>query len=147
MSMKIVVDTNVFISALISSTGSNRKLIRQCLLGEYSPLMGNALFCEYEDVINRDRISEVCPLSKKEIHILLNSFMSVCQWVQIYYLWRPKLIDEQDNHLIELSVAGQAEYLVTNNIKDFKQNELLFPNLEIVTPTDLIKRSNTQWEH
>jgi predicted nucleic acid-binding protein len=51
MAIKIVVDTSVFISALISSVGSGREFIRRCLKGEYQPLMGNALFSEYESVI------------------------------------------------------------------------------------------------
>lgn len=46
-------DTNVFISAILSSTGSNRKLIRACLEGKATPLMGAALFHEYEDLLSR----------------------------------------------------------------------------------------------
>ena len=41
MAIKIVVDTSVFISALIGSKGSSREIIRRCLKGEYQPLMGN----------------------------------------------------------------------------------------------------------
>nr|WP_228025326.1 PIN domain-containing protein [cf. Phormidesmis sp. LEGE 11477] len=53
---KVVVDTSIFISALIGPSGPSRELIRQCLLGNYQPLMGNALFCEYESVFSRPHI-------------------------------------------------------------------------------------------
>lgn len=131
MTVRIVVDTSVFISALISYTGASRELLRQCLLLKYQPLMGNTLFCEYEQVINRDEILRLCPLSIEEIQILLASFMSVCQWTRIYYLWRPNLKDEADNHIVELAIAGNARIIVTNNIKDFKRIELSFPELLI----------------
>lgn len=138
MIVRIVVDTSVLISALISSQGASRELLRQCLLLKYQPLMGNALFCEYEQVINRDEILRLCPLSIEEIQTLLASFMSVCEWTRIYYLWRPNLKDEADNHIVELAIAGNARIIATNNIKDFKRTELNFPELLIKRPDEVI---------
>ena len=139
MAIKIVVDTSVLISALISSTGSSRELIRRCLKGEYLPLMGNALFSEYESVIGREEILTKCPLTNAEISALLASFLSVSEWISIYYLWRPNLKDEADNHLIELAIAGNAQIIATQNIKDFRNSELLFPNLSILKPEEIIR--------
>jgi len=39
--------------------------------------------------------------------------------------WRPNIKDEGDNFLIELAVAGNADYLMTNNIGDFKNTQLI----------------------
>ncbi|AFZ30341.1 protein of unknown function DUF132 [Gloeocapsa sp. PCC 7428] len=138
MVRRIVVDISVFVSALISGQGASRELLRQCLLLKYQPLMGNALFSEYEQVTNRDEILRLCPLSIEEIETLLASFMSVCEWMRIYYLWRPNLIDEADNHLIELAIAGNASIIVTHNTKDFKQAELSFPELSILKPEEMV---------
>jgi len=135
-----VLDTSIFVSALIGPTGPSRGLIRRCLQGNYQPLMGNALFLEYESVIEREKIQENCPLSKSEIQALLEAFLSVCQWINIYYLWRPNLSDEADNHLIELAVAGNAIAIATHNVRDFQRTELLFPNLSILKPEDIIRR-------
>jgi putative PIN family toxin of toxin-antitoxin system len=140
MPEKIVIDTSVFISSLISPEGTSRELIRSCLKGTYQPLMGNSLLCEYESVIHQDIIQQKCPLSIEEIEILLNALLSVSQWVSIYYLWRPNLKDEGDNHLIELAIAGGANIIATYNRKDFLQTQLLFPNLQILTPDNIIKR-------
>jgi predicted nucleic acid-binding protein len=109
------------------------------LKGEYQPLMGNALFSEYESVIGREEIIAKCPLTSVKISALLASFMSVSQWIYIYYLWRPNLKDEADNHLIELAVAGNAQIIATHNIKDFQNAELLFPNLSILKPEEIIR--------
>ena len=139
MAIKIVVDTSVFISALIGSKGSSWELIRRCLKGEYQPLMGNALFLEYESVMQREEIISQCSLTNTEIYTLLASFINVSQWISIYYLWRPNLKDEADNHLIELAVAGNAQIIVTKNVKDFQNAELVFPNLSILRPEEIIR--------
>ena len=141
MTTRIVIDTNIFISAIIGSNGPNRNVIRRCFENIYQPLMGNALFCEYEEVKTRPNVVERCSLSKREIATLLNSFMSISEWVSIFYLWRPNLSDEHDNHIIELAVAGGAEYIVTSNTKDFKKGELLFPDINIVTPAQLLRQN------
>jgi putative PIN family toxin of toxin-antitoxin system len=139
MGVKIVVDTNVFIGAIISSQGLNRELIRRCLLGEYQPLMGNALFLEYESVMERAEILARCPLDRTEIFDLLAAFLSVSEWMNIYYSWRPNLKDEGDNHVIELAIAGNAKIVATSNIKDFQGSELIFPDLLILKPAQIIR--------
>ena len=135
----IVIDTSVIISALIGKRGPGREVLRKCLRGEYKTLISNALFLEYEDVSKRKQIMEVCPLMDKEIAELLNALYSICDWVPIYYLWRPNLADEGDNFLIELALAGNATHIVTNNISDLKNAELNFPDLKIVTPARLLR--------
>lgn len=139
MKSKIVIDTSVFVSAIIGPSGPSRELIRRCLQGTtYQPLMGNALFTEYESVVQRPHVIDRCPLSPTEILVLLQAFISTCQWVETYYLWRPNLKDEADNHLIEIAIAGNAQTIVTHNLKDFRNMELLFPHLSIVKPQQLI---------
>ncbi len=100
--------------------------------------MGIALFCEYESVMAREEILSRCALARSEIEDLLAAFISVTEWVPIYYSWRPNLRDEGDNHIIELAVAGNAQMLVTNNVKDFRGAELVFPNLSILKPEQII---------
>ena len=139
MSTRIVIDTNVFIGAIISSQGLNREMIRRCLLGEYQPLMDNALFSEYESVMEREEIIARCPLDRTELLNLLAAFLSVSEWINIYYSWRPNLKDEGDNHIIELAVAGNAKIVATNNIKDFQKAELIFPDILIAKPEQIIR--------
>jgi putative PIN family toxin of toxin-antitoxin system len=139
MSVKIVVDTNVFIGAILSSQGLNRELIRRCLLGEYQPIVSNALYLEYEAVMNRQDIIDKCQLEQSVIDELLDGFLSVSKWVNIYYSWRPNLRDESDNHVLELAIAGNAQILVTNNLRDFRGAELTFPQLQILSPYQIIK--------
>jgi putative PIN family toxin of toxin-antitoxin system len=138
MPPRIVVDTNVFIAALLSPSGTNRKVLRACLQDKAVPLMGAALFHEYEDLLNRSELMKKCPLVPEDRKLLLAAFLSVAEWIRVYYLWRPNLPDEADNHLIELAVAGAADVIVTNNLRDLCQGELRFPNLSILTPQQFL---------
>ena len=139
MSDVVVVDTSVLISALIGEEGASREILRRCLQGEYKPLISNALFSEYEDVSGKKRIFDVCPLNTQEIRDLINSLYSVCQWVSVYFLWRPNLKDESDNFLIELALAGNANFIISHNVNDFHGAELKFPELRILTPEQMLK--------
>jgi len=136
---KIVIDTSVIISALISEQGPSRGLLRKCLEQQLKPLMSNTLFTEYEDVCFRENIQMLCPLTEAETRRLLNAFYSTSQWVSIHYIWRPNLKDEGDNFLVELAVAGNAKYIVTNNVKDFSHAQLRFDSFSVITPERAIK--------
>ena len=131
-------DTNVFVAATLSASGASREVLRRCLLGRYEPLMGQALFTEYESVLARPELFLRSPISSKERDALWAAIISRCLWVRVYYLWRPNLPDEADNHVVELAIAGNAEAIVTHNTRDFARIELRFPELRVLTPSALI---------
>ncbi|MBN2701094.1 MAG: putative toxin-antitoxin system toxin component, PIN family [Methylohalobius sp. ZOD2] len=139
MADSVVVDTSVLISVLIGEEGPSREILRRCLKGKYNLLISNALFSEYEDVSGRERILDACPLNIQEIRKLLNSLYSVCQWVPVYFLWRPNLKDEGDNFLIELALAGNADFIISQNANDLHNAELKFPELRILTPEQMLR--------
>ena len=135
----VVVDTDVFVSALLGPGGASREVLRRCLAGAHRPLMGSALYNEFESVLSRRALFRRCVLSAREREALLDAFLSTCRWTRIYYLWRPNLPDEADNHVLELAIAGAADTLITRNIRDFAGAELRFPNLRILRPEQFIK--------
>ena len=137
----LVVDTNVFVSALRSAEGASREVLRRCLKGTDTPCMSSALFAEYQDVLARSALFRASPLSGPERVELFNAFVAVSRHVEIYYLWRPNLRDEADNHLIELAVAASADALITHNRADFKGSELRFPALRVQTPAGFLKEN------
>lgn len=140
MSARVVIDTNVLVGAALSRKGGDsRDVLRACLKGLVRPVIGMALFSEYEDLFLRSALMAKSPLNDKERRTLLEAFLSVCEWVKVYYLWRPNLPDEADNHLIELALAGGASTIVTNNLRDVSRGELTFPFLTILTPNQFLK--------
>jgi len=136
--MKIVIDTSVWISALITKDSKAREVLRLVLQKKLFPQISEALYIEYESVMKRKKIQALTSLTIDEQKELFNAFLSTCKYNDIYYTWRPNLIDEGDNFLVELAVASGAEIILTYNIKDFKSSELIFSH-NIMTPEDFIK--------
>ena len=136
--MKIVIDTSVWISALITKESQARELLRWIFHAKLFPQMSEALFREYEEVMQRKKIQSLTPLSLTEQNELFEAYLSKCKWNEIYYMCRPNLRDENDNFVVELAVASGAEAIITYNVKDFKNAELIFKH-KIMTPEDFIK--------
>jgi putative PIN family toxin of toxin-antitoxin system len=135
--MRIVVDTNVFVGVLLGSRVC-ADVLRICLEGRATPLMGTTLLAELEDVLGRAELWARSPLSAEERDELLDILLARCQWVRIFYGWRPNLPDEGDNHLVELAVAGGAAAIVTRNIRDLTRPDLLFPGLSTLSPDQFL---------
>lgn len=133
--MRVVIDTNVLVSALMTDGGAARAVVRACLTGGHQPLIGAALFAEYEDVFARDALFARTGVDAGERRVVLDAFLSVCVWIRISYLWRPNLPDPGDDHLVELAIAGGAQALVTGNIRDFR-GELRLP-FQVLAPHEL----------
>ena len=140
MSERLVLDTSVFVSALKGREGTGRAVLRLCLKARCRPLMGEKLYYEFESVMGRAELFRGCPLAQPEREDLLDAFLSVCEWVPVFYLWRPNLPDEGDNHLVELAVAGAAATIVTHNVRDLRRGQLRFPQLGIESPVEFLKR-------
>jgi putative PIN family toxin of toxin-antitoxin system len=136
--ISIVVDTNVILAAVRSGGGASRQVIRGCLTGAYEPLFGPALLAEYEHALLDPRLPASLA-SERDRRELLAGVASVGRWVNVYYLWRPNLRDDTDDHLVELAVAGGATAIVTHNVRDLTSGELLFPSLRVLTPAAFLR--------
>ena len=108
--MKIILDTNIIVGACLGSRYDNL-VIRGCLTGNFTPLVSHALLFEYEDLIGRESVFDhPVALIFTEREVLFNALYSVCRLIDVSYLWRPNLKDEGDNFIVELAVAGNADY-------------------------------------
>ena len=138
-----MVDTNVFIAAAASPDGASREVLRRCLRGDYTPLVGEARFLEYESVLSRPEPFAKSRATAAERDALWAAMANRCEWVRVHYLWRPNLPDEDDNHIMELALAGGAEAIITCNTEDFRGGEFRFPQVRILTPATLITETST----
>ena len=136
--MLTVIDTNVFVGACMGM-GACNAVVRACLTGSVVPVMGAALMAEFEDVLGRDALFANSRLDASERGRLLDIFLTRCEWTRVYYLWRPNLRDEGDNHLIELAVAAGAPFIVSRNVRDLRSGQLPFAGLQVMTPEAFLK--------
>lgn len=132
---RIVIDTNVIVSALKSRNGFSFNLLSIIDDKRFKNFISVPLFFEYEDAIKRNK-SKI-KLSKSELDAVLDYICSVSEKRKIFYLWRPYLKDPKDDMVLELAVESECEYIVSFNKKDFVGVEKF--NLEIVTPKEFLK--------
>ncbi len=137
--MRVVLDTNIIVGAMLREGGASRAVLRLCLEKQAQPVIGVALFSEMEDVLAREELFQASQLTPSERQELFAAYLSVTQWVPIYYTWRPNLRDEADNHVVDLAVAGNAEYIITQNVRDFVRMELQFPQLKQATAAEFLE--------
>src|SRR5688572_26711732 len=127
--MIVTMDTNVLVQALSNNKGASYFILN--LIYEEKIKLGLSIpvFYEYEDVLNRANIMKLTGLKQNEISDVLTLIFHFAEKHKIFFLFRPNLKDEKDKIFIELAVKSSSKYLITSNIKDFKNNELKFPEL------------------
>ena len=135
---RVIVDSNVLVSAFTSAEGASRQVLRRVFNGEAEALISLPLFAEYEAVLGPET-QRRCPLTAMEQTQLLDAFLSRTRLVEVYYRWRPNLPDEGDNHVLELAVAAGDAPIVTFNRRDFRSGELCFPGIIVQTPGAWLK--------
>ncbi len=133
---KIIIDTNVLLSALYSRRGASFKLISLVGQGYFDIVLSVPLFIEYKSIIKRNR-SKI-KLSDEKINDILNYLCLVSEHHEIYYLWRPFLRDPKDDMILELAVTARCKYIVTYNIRDFKGVEKF--GIKVLSAKDFLNK-------
>jgi len=134
--MQIVIDTNVLLASLRSSSGASFAIIQLIDQRRISPVISVPLMFEYEEVLHR--VGYLPHLSTHEIDTFLDYFASLSAEQRIFFLWRPVLVDSDDDMLLELAVTSHADYLVTHNVRDFLPGSADF-GLRVVTPGEFLR--------
>lgn len=126
----IVIDTNVLLSALYSNKGASYKLLSMIDSDKLTVNISTTLIYEYEEILKLKSKYEI-----KHIDSILNYICSIGKKNKIFYLWRPKLKDSDDDFLLELAVASNS-IIVTLNGKDFKPASEF--NIKVMTPKEFL---------
>lgn len=137
--MLVTVDTNVIFSALYSKRGASHFILQLVLDEKIELALSTQTYFEYYDVLTRKENLRKLNLAVGEIEDILDLLAILAKKHSIYFLLRPNLIDEKDNMVFECAFASNSDYLITSNIKDFKQSELKGFNFKIITPGEFHK--------
>jgi len=132
---RIVIDTNVVVSALRSQRGASYRLLMEIGSNKFDINISVPLILEYESAVKR-LIGKIKP-KISDIDDILDYICSVAKRWKIFYLWRPYLKDSKDDMVLELAVTAKSDFIVTYNKNDF-QNVKPF-GLEAVTPKEFLK--------
>ena len=133
--MRVVIDTNVLVSALRSQRGASFLLLQKLSTLLFQPIISPPLCLEYEDVLRRPGL--IAGVTEQDIGDFLDYILSECLECRIHFLWRPHLPDPKDDLILELALAGNAPFIITHNIRDFRGVESL--GIRAVTPDQFLR--------
>ena len=114
MSPRVVLDTNVVVSALLKRDGWESQVLRLGLAGKFQLCVSPAVLAEYALVLPRLRLK----LQPKEIDHTLSNLRGSSRFVHPVRTLDVSR-DEADNRFLECAEAAEADYLVTGNAKHF----------------------------
>ena len=124
--IRVVLDTNIIVSALLQPLGPSAQIFVLSLGGSIQLCVSGSVYAEYEEVISRPRLRR----SKEIVAATLQTIREKGLWV------RPTnkvqaCLDPDDDIFLECAQTAHAEYLVTGNLKHFPAS---WDGTKIVTP-------------
>ena len=129
---KLILDTNIIVSALISNSIPTKILYEIVLTQKVQTCLSEEVFAEYVEVMNREKFVKYTNF-KTKADIVLNKLREISK----FYKTDRKidiLTDTSDNKFLELAAVSSADYLITGNTLDFDITE--FEYTRILTPRE-----------
>jgi putative PIN family toxin of toxin-antitoxin system len=125
--MKVLLDTNVLISAVVYG-GKPREILKTVLLGETIGITSEILICELIEVLRLKFAIEEGTLGL--IERLMHENFVVVNPVKMIKILR----DEADNRVLETALEGKCDYIITGDKELLCLGE--FEKIRIVTISD-----------
>lgn len=112
--MRVVVDTNVLVSGMLSGASPPAEVLQLVLQGTLTLLVDSRIMAEYDEVTARPRFR----FSESERRTLIDVLGHVAEYVITPPL-RVALPDADDISFLEVAAAGSADALITGNVRHF----------------------------
>lgn len=141
--MRVVLGTAMMVAAIRSDAGASRRLLVAALEGRLTMLVSVPLLIEYEAVLTRPEHLAAARLSVEDVGVLLDAVASVLTPVRLAFLWRPTLRDADDDMVLEVAVNGQADAIVTFNLRDFAPGADKF-GIGVLLPREALRQLESE---
>ena len=117
--MRVVLDTNIFVSGLLSAAGPPARIIQAVLQRRLIPVMSPETFAELEAVLRRPKLQRAFTRAGVNITSFLATIQAEVQFVDPHPTNTP-LRDAQDRPFLDLmATTPPPQYFVTG-YKDFE---------------------------
>jgi hypothetical protein len=129
---KLIIDTNVLISALIQKSYPNLILVNCVFENRFEVCISEEILEEYFEVISRPKFTKYPDfLTKAEFVISQLESNATKYSPQVRF---DIIVDSADNRLLELAYESKADFIVTGNTNDFTMSE--FNGTRIISPKE-----------
>jgi putative PIN family toxin of toxin-antitoxin system len=137
--MRYILDTDVIVAAMRSPSGASAALLLAALNRHFTLVANVPLIIEYEATCSRMEHRLAADLSEVEVGQFLDAIAALAEPVETHFLWRPRLRDPADEMVLEAAVNGQANAIVTFNLRDYGETPKNF-GIDILKPGNALKR-------
>jgi len=113
--MKIVLDTNIFISGIINPKSKAGQILHECKKNALEIVVSHELLEEVKKVLNYPKITKIIKWDQTKINEYieyLSFFTSIVDISGVDYHFDQ---DPNDNHIIATYLAANCNYLVTGD--------------------------------
>ncbi len=130
--MIVVLDTNVIISALLSTKGAPAEIFRRLEANQFDVVTSPPLISELERALTYPRVKKYLKFSPAEINTFLKRLRTAAIVVDPQITVDVIEKDAADNRVLECALAGGASYIVSGNthlleLKGYQQMVILNP--------------------
>ena len=140
-----MLDTDVVVAALRSDQGASRQLLLAALNKDFDLMLSVPLILEYEAVVTRPEHLAACEISRADIGRVLDDLVAVAEPVKITFRWRPNLPDPDDDMVLETAVNGNADAIVTFNVRHFEPASRSF-ECAVLLPREALQKIRSSHE-
>ena len=137
--MRVVVDTNVIISALLKPGSKPSRILRLILQGDLAIVINDHILAEYTEVASRP----IFQLDKDKVQIVLDYLGSVAIRAPSLPI-RPSLPDPGDEPFLEAALSTKAHFLITGNKKHYPARSC--KKVTVVTPSEFLQQLSSDVE-
>jgi hypothetical protein len=134
--MRVILDTSVIVSGLISPHGTPAQIIDHWLDGKFILLYSPAMYAELQDVLNRAWLKERLAHVSNRIPDYLDAVVLFGELVTGYVDVIGQVRDPFDEMFLICAQLGQADYLVSVDKDLLTLSE--HARTQIVTPTQFL---------
>lgn len=131
--MRVVLDTNVLVSGLLSAAGPPAWIVEAVLTGDLNLALNMAIRQEYEDVLRRPEFRFPAP----QVETLLSVVDRFGLWVAAVPPWPGALPDPDDEPFLGVA-AATGSVLVTGNLRHFPARSRR--GVTVLTPRELVEQ-------
>jgi len=112
--VRVVLDTNILISACWTPDGLEAQTVARVVTGSITACVSPAVWSEYQEVLQRPKFTALRPRAD-EILASLGARVVRVESKDVVTV----ATDEDDNRFLECAAAAGAAYLITGNLKHY----------------------------
>lgn len=123
---RVVVDTNCLLAS-INPRGAYFALYELFIANAFEWVLSNEILTEYEEQVTRRYSARTA----QQVHEVLTTAPNTC-FQEAYFKWQLIEADPDDNKFVDVAVAANADYLLTNDRHFEVLRQIEFPRVPLI---------------